>query len=127
MHIFRVFSLVLSSLAQKKVSFASDRPAISKTCRVSSYSYLYTCRVFLQEQTWDILSTHVTLCHIKKLLCTKHKKPAEIPQVSQPCEPRLAAKYLKVEGSSTSKRDRKHITQLQSLALDAFGHEFNRT
>lgn len=37
------------------------------------------------------------VCSIKELLCGEHKQPAELPKISQACEPRLAAKYVKVE------------------------------
>lgn len=43
------------------------------------------------------------VCSVKELPCGEHKQPVELPEISQACEPRLAAKYVKVGGSTISK------------------------
>lgn len=123
---FRPLSFLRLSLTKKR-SFASDRRAASKTHRICSHSYLYTSGVALKEQTGKRLKMSAILSSIKEPPCAEHKQPAEIPEVSQACEPRLVATYVEVGGSTTSKSGRKQSAQLQSTTADTFGHEFNRT
>lgn len=119
-------TVVLVTLSDsKKRSFASDSPAASTTHRIYSHSYLYTGGVALKEQTGKRLKVSAILGSIKEPPCAEHKQPAEIPEVSQACEPRLAAIY--VGGSTTSKSGQTQSAQLWSTPADTLDHEFNRT
>lgn len=124
--VFQTVVLVTLISDSKKRSFASERPAASKTHRIRSRSYLYTGGVALKEQTGKRLKVSAILGSIQPP-CAEHKQPVEIPKVSQACEPRLAATYIKVGGSTTSKSGWKQSAQLWSMTADIFGHEFNRT
>lgn len=122
-------TVVLATLiSDSKIrSFASDRAAAPKTHRICSRSYLYTGGVALKEHGRKRLKVSAILSSVKELPCAEHKQPVEIPEGSQPCEPRLAATHVKVGGSTTSKSGRKQSAQLQPTTADTFGHEFSRT
>lgn len=109
---FRLLSLYTLIPDSKKRSFASDRPAASETNRICSHSHRYTGGVALKEQTGKRLKVSAILGGIKEPPCAEHKQPAEISEASQACEPRLAATYIKVGGSTTSKSGREQSTQL---------------
>lgn len=83
------------------ISDSKKRFCFRQTWRLSGPQDLFPCLSLhrqrcLKEADWE---KNKGVCSAKEPLCTEHKEPAEIPEVSQVCQPRLATKYGKVEES----------------------------